>query len=112
MRASRSTPLRWREKNSYRPNAAWISDILEGTRPVAFDLENRDLAQPSGSFRDLASLDTGGANLHALSAAIGALHADGLQIWIKATARPIIRMRDIIAELRAFAADFASFSHD
>jgi hypothetical protein len=40
------------------------------------------------------------------------LNTDGLQIWVKAAAGAIIRMRNIITELRAFAADFASFSHD
>jgi S-ribosylhomocysteine lyase LuxS involved in autoinducer biosynthesis len=40
------------------------------------------------------------------------LNAYGLQVGIEATARAIVGVRDIIAELRAFAADFASFSHD
>jgi hypothetical protein len=66
----------------------------------------------SGRFRDLASLDTGRANLHPLRSASGPLNPYGLQIRIEAAARPIVRVRDVIAELRAFAADFASFSHD
>jgi hypothetical protein len=60
---------------------------------------------------DFACLDTTGANLQALNAALRALHAYGLQVGIKATPRAIVRVRDIITELRAFAADFASFSH-
>ena len=66
----------------------------------------------SGSFRNFAGLDATRANLHALHAPLRALDANVLQVWIKAAARAVVRMRDIIAELRAFAADFASFSHD
>ena len=67
---------------------------------------------PSRGFGNFASLDATGADLHALDASLRTLHADGLQVWIEATARPIVRVGNIIAELRAFAADFASFSHD
>jgi hypothetical protein len=63
-------------------------------------------------FSDFARLDATGANLHALNAALRTLHADGLQVGIKATRRAVIRVGNIIAELRAFAANFASFSHD
>jgi hypothetical protein len=40
------------------------------------------------------------------------LDAYGLQVGVEAAARSIVRVRDVVAELRAFAADFASFSHD
>jgi hypothetical protein len=70
------------------------------------------LFEPSGRLRDFASLDTAGANLHALSAATRLLHLYGLQVGIETPARAIVRMRNIVAELWAFAADFASFSHD
>jgi hypothetical protein len=63
-------------------------------------------------FGDFARFDATGANLLALDAALGALNADGLQVGIKATARAIISVGNIIAELRPFAANFASFSHD
>jgi hypothetical protein len=63
-------------------------------------------------FSDFARLDATGANLLALSAAFGPLHADRLQVGIKATARAVVRVGNIVAELRAFAANFASFSHD
>jgi len=61
---------------------------------------------------DFARLDTTGANLLAFNAALRALDADGLQVGIEAAARAIIRVGNIVAELRAFAANFASFSHD
>lgn len=66
----------------------------------------------SGRFRDLARLDATGANLHALRAALRTLNAYGLQIRIKAATRPIVCVRDIIAELRPLAADFTTFCHD
>ena len=65
----------------------------------------------SGRFSDLAALDTGGADLHALRAALRTLNADGLQVGLETAARSIVGVRDIITELRPFAADFASFSH-
>jgi hypothetical protein len=61
---------------------------------------------------DFACLDATGANLLAFDAALRALNADGLQVGVKATARAVIRVGNIITELRAFAANFASFSHD
>jgi hypothetical protein len=66
----------------------------------------------SGRLGDFASLDTTGANLHALGTASGPLNPNGLKVWIEAASCPVVRVRDVIAELRAFAADFASFSHD
>jgi hypothetical protein len=67
---------------------------------------------PLRCFSDLAGLDTGGANFHALGSALWELDAYGLQVRIKTARRAIISVRDIIAELRAFAANFTSFSHD
>ena len=63
-------------------------------------------------FGYFAGLDTAGTNLDALGAALGQLHADGLQIWIKTPRRSIVCVRDIISKLRTFAADFATFCHD
>lgn len=65
-----------------------------------------------GGFSDFAGLDTAGANLHSLGATLRLLHPNGLQIRIESARGSVIRMRNIIAELRAFAANFASFSHD
>jgi hypothetical protein len=57
-------------------------------------------------------LDTAGTNLDPLGAALGQLHANGLQVWIETPRRSIVCVRNIISELRAFAADFATFCHD
>ena len=65
----------------------------------------------SGGFSNLAGLDAVCANLHALRATLRQLDPNRLQIWIKPTRRSIICVRDIIAELRTFPADFATFSH-
>ena len=45
-------------------------------------------------------------------AALRALDAYGLQVGVEAAARAVIRVGNVIAELRPFAADFASFGHD
>jgi hypothetical protein len=65
-----------------------------------------------GCFRNLACFDTPCANLRALNAALRSLQANGLQIRVKPAAGAVIRVGNIITELRAFAANFASFSHD
>jgi hypothetical protein len=62
-------------------------------------------------FGDLAGLDARGADLHADVAALRALDADGLKVGVEAAARAVVRVRDVIPELRPLAADFASFSH-
>jgi hypothetical protein len=71
----------------------------------------KDKGAVSGRFRDFARLDATGANLLTLDAAFGALNADGLQVRIEATARAIVSVRNIIAELWPFAADFTTFCH-
>jgi hypothetical protein len=79
---------------------------------VAIDFEKLNAAPVLSRLCDFARLDATGANLLALNAACGTLDAYGLQVGIKATARAVVRVGNIIAELRAFAANFASFSHD
>src|SRR2546423_3242015 len=61
---------------------------------------------------DLACFDAGGADLHPHRAALGALDADRLQVWVEAPRGAVIRVRDVVAELRPLVADFASFSHE
>jgi hypothetical protein len=63
-------------------------------------------------FCDFSGLDATGTNFHSLIAALGSLHTNGLQIRIKPARRPIISVGNIISELRAFTANFATFSHD
>src|SRR5919108_4124468 len=64
-----------------------------------------------GRLRDLARLDAGRADLHPYGPALRALDAYGLQVGVEAAARAVVRVRDVVAELRPLAADFASFSH-
>src|ERR671931_1845306 len=64
-----------------------------------------------GRLRDLARLDAGRADLHPDGPALRALDADRLQVGVEAAARAVVRVRDVVAELRPLAADFASFSH-
>ena len=91
MRAWRSKPSLFAEKNSYRPNARNGFDILED-KTGSTEFENLIFFEPSGRLRDLASLDTGGANLLALSASLGQLHTYGLQVGIETAARAIVRV--------------------
>jgi hypothetical protein len=63
-------------------------------------------------FRDFVAFDATGANLHAHHPALRALRAYLLQVGIETPAGAIVRVRDVVTELWAFAADFASFSHN
>jgi hypothetical protein len=67
--------------------------------------------KPLSGFGDFTGLDARSADFHPASATLRHLHADGLQIWIEASRRAIVRVRDIVAELRSLAADVATFSH-
>jgi hypothetical protein len=70
-------------------------------------MKNRRLS----SLSDFAGFDAGCADLHAARSTLRELHSDRLQIWIESTRSSIVCMRYIIAELRAFTADFATFRH-
>jgi hypothetical protein len=103
--------LRLREKNSYQTGSR-LNLSKRRTCLVAIGFEKLISCAGLSRLCDFARLDATGANLLALNAACGALHTNGLQVGIKATARAVVRVGNIVAELRAFAANFASFSHD
>jgi len=60
---------------------------------------------------DLAGLDAAGADAHALA---GAVHLGlyRLQIDVPAAAGGVVGVRDVVAELRAFAAKITFLCHD
>jgi hypothetical protein len=60
---------------------------------------------------DFARFDAPGAHANAL-AAPWHLGLDGTKIDIPAPLGNIVRMRDLVTELRTLAADFANLSHD
>lgn len=62
-------------------------------------------------FDNFAAFNTTGANFLSRVPAGGELDANRLQIRVKAATGFIVRVRNIIAELRTFAADIASFCH-
>jgi hypothetical protein len=62
-------------------------------------------------FGDLTGFDTTRADLHTLNTTLWSLDSNGLQIWIEPTPGTVVSMRNIVAELRRLATDFASFSH-
>ena len=60
---------------------------------------------------DFAGLDAAGADAHTLADAVrGGL--DGLQIDVPAAAGGVVGVRDVVAELRAFAAKITFLCHD
>jgi hypothetical protein len=72
---------------------------------------DRKLREGSSGLGDFARLDASCANFHPARATLGLLHANRLQVRIEASRSAIVRVRDIVAELWSFTADFATFSH-
>src|SRR6202161_1091903 len=60
---------------------------------------------------DLAGLDAAGADAHPLAATVD-LGLDGLQVNVPATTGGVVSVRDVVAELRAFAAKITFLCHD
>jgi hypothetical protein len=65
----------------------------------------------SSSLGDFARLDASCANFHSARATLRGLNANRLKIRIESSGSAVIRVRDIVAELRSFTADFATFGH-
>ena len=59
----------------------------------------------------LAGLDAGGADADALGCAVNQ-GLDSLEIDVPAAPRDVVRVGDVITELRAFAANVAYLCHD
>jgi hypothetical protein len=57
-----------------------------------------------------AALDAVGANANALGCPVDQ-SMDGLEVWIPATPGYVVCVRDVIAELRTFAANVAYLCH-
>ena len=64
-----------------------------------------------GRLGDFAGLDAGGADADALRGAVDE-GLDSLQIDVPAAPRDVVRVRDVVTELRAFAANVAYLCHD
>ena len=62
-------------------------------------------------FNDLARFDATSADANALVAAIH-FSLDRAKIYVPATLGHVVRVRDLVTELRTFAADFANLCHD
>jgi hypothetical protein len=77
--------------------------------------QGRDLGLPNWlgwlGFDDLAGFDATSADANALVAAID-FSLDRAKIYVPATLGHVVRMRDLVTELRAFAADFTYLCHD
>jgi hypothetical protein len=70
-------------------------------------------SKPTGrlALYDLACFDAAGADANAFVAAWN-LCLNRAKIDIPATLGHVVRMRDLVSELRALTADFANLSHD
>ena len=71
--------------------------VSEGWRGLAFD--------------DFAGFDAAGADADTLASTID-LGFDGLEIDVPAAAGGVVGVRDVVAELRAFAAKITFVCHD
>lgn len=63
------------------------------------------------AFDDFAGLDAAGAHADALAAAVD-LGFDWLKVYVPATPRGVVGVRDVVAELRPFAAKITFLCHD
>ena len=63
------------------------------------------------AFDDFAGLDAAGADADALASAVD-LGFDGLEVHVPAAAGGVVGVRDVVAELRAFAAKITFLCHD
>ena len=63
------------------------------------------------AFDDFAGLDAAGADAHALACAID-LSLYGLEVDVPATPGGVVGVRNIVAELRTFAAKITFLCHD
>ena len=63
------------------------------------------------TLNDFAGLDAAGADAHALAYTVY-LGLDGLQVDVPAAAGGVVGVGDVIAELRAFAAEITFSCHD
>jgi hypothetical protein len=62
-------------------------------------------------FDDFAGFDAAGADANALASAFD-LGLDGLQIHVPAATGGVVGVRDVVAELRAFAAEITFVCHN
>jgi hypothetical protein len=63
------------------------------------------------SFDDFAGLDAAGADTHTLASAVD-FGLDRLQVHVPAATSGVVGVRDVVAELRAFAAKITFVCHD
>jgi hypothetical protein len=73
-------------------------------RPISYNFV-------SLAFDDFAGLDAAGADSHALASAVN-FGLDGLEVHVPAAAGGVVGVRDVVAELRAFAAKITFVCHD
>ena len=85
-------------------------DYSNGNGPQKLGAVSFPMIGRSLGFGNFAGLDATGADADALVASAH-LGLDRAQVYVPATARDVVRVGDVIAELRAFAADFTYLCH-
>jgi hypothetical protein len=63
------------------------------------------------TFDDFAGLDAAGADANALASAVD-FGFDGLEVDVPAATGGVVGVRDVVTELRAFAAEITFVCHD
>src|SRR5580698_11098614 len=103
----------WLRRNRRNELRAQQNPVLRGTglaSNLIFVKTCGLAALPDLRFGDLAGLDAGGADADALGVAVNQ-RLDGLQIDVPAAPRHVVRVRNVVTELRAFAANIAYLCH-
>ncbi len=82
---------------------------------IIFDIRQTNIPKLKskllGCFDNFSRFDTTSANFLTTVRAVRQLDADRLQVRFKAAASAIVSVRNIISELRSFAANITAFCH-
>src|SRR5258708_7554676 len=102
---SRAKPAARTRKTASPRSASWCGST------TARNLSGRE-GMPRGlSLLDLTALDAVGADAHALGSALHA-RAHRAQVHVPAPLAHVVRVADVVAELRPFAANITDLCHD
>src|ERR1700734_3386293 len=111
MRKRSAGQIRWRRS---LPHQSLDSAFLHNKTPSRwtgfFNRKPKDRSEERLRLRDFARLDAARTNTQPLGSAVDH-RLDCLQIHVPAAARDVVRVRNVVAVARPFAADVASLCH-
>ena len=90
--------------------AKGVESVKTGKAPASYNAAGA-MYFWSLAFDDFSGLDAAGADAHALAATVD-LRLDGLKVYVPAAPGRVVGVRDVVAELRAFAAEITFLCHD